>query len=123
MAEGRCIHGDFYPDPTDCHKFTRCVLGRFYYFTCPSGLVFNPRTTGCEGESRSFQCQTTPQIPSTTTTTTVTQPFIHRSTTTRKFVTRRGRIQTSRRTTEIITQKSTSTVTTPRNVIGMYMQK
>ncbi|XP_025831507.1 protein obstructor-E [Agrilus planipennis] len=41
-------HGYFpHPNPSTCDKFYYCVDGQFNMITCPSGLVYNPKTGIC----------------------------------------------------------------------------
>nr|AMT75074.1 chitinase Cht10 [Locusta migratoria] len=66
---GPCEAGVYYPDPTNCNAYYRCVLGQLRKEYCAGGLHWNPDKKVCDWPSES-NCDT--KEPSQTTGSTTT---------------------------------------------------
>lgn len=115
-----CPGQGFYPDPSSCTSFYRCVdLERSYKYYCPSGTRYDPSLSNCNHEAVAPPCQveeqTKPPKPTTRkpgtkppTQNTFTKPVKPRPTTIR---TTTRRATTTRRTTTANNPKQDTQVT------------
>ncbi len=51
-----CPGDGFFPDPSSCTSFIRCVGGVVYKFQCPNGTEYNKKTSMCDFPD-SAQCR------------------------------------------------------------------
>jgi len=64
-----CPGGGFYPDPTSCNSFYRCVDKTSYKYLCPSGTRYDPELSICNHEALTPSCHLETQADPTHSTT------------------------------------------------------
>ncbi|CDW54995.1 Acidic mammalian chitinase [Trichuris trichiura] len=52
----QCPSDGLFPDPQSCNNFYQCAGGTAFKMQCPSGLMFNPKTSSCDYSSN-VDCQ------------------------------------------------------------------